>query len=810
MKIESETHEDNINISGDFSDSIQAGMDESSLPFILEMLSKNFYSNPIGSICREITSNCFDSHIEAKVEDAVIITIGTNDELEDYISFTDVGAGLSPERIKKIYMKYFTSTKRDTNDQIGGFGLGSKTPLAYQDYFFITTIFDGIKYSYLFSKGIKLPTLDLLLQEETTEHNGTEIKIIIKNFNDKTRFINELKSQLCYFDNVVFKGCGISNDYRIYETDLFKYKNMNQYSDEMHICFGKVAYPIDWNQLGIPYVEVPVGVKFEIHELVVTPNREMLRYTDEVKKLVKERVLKTIEELGKLYIAQQSQYEDYFEWYKVKTKRKYLYLGEEKEDTLELKGFKSLKDANTLKIISELKLNNELFESDIINKLYTCTNQLINNKIIPYSTNVGFTMLINDFPKRYLLCNDNNFSNIKNYYHQSGIFFKRIPLKQVFKSLLTSNNTVNYRNRIIKTDEIKKHINNTYSINNDACYFNDEYFDLGISMKIYKLIKYLRNQVESKIKNYHIEVTDSIKKDYKDFIDEKDKSKQRKLEGKVFCKDITRGGSDYEWKIEDVGKRRNKIIGIENYKGIVVYGFQKDKKLLEKAHVYCYLNPNFRVKEDKGFTGYVNTKSCKVIQIAQNNEKHFKNKPNMIHVTKLYGDNRIFRKLASSFRIEKILADHISKYSNWDKSFFLKQMMIINSEVGTALFDIKKFYEKFTNAEDIRYATIMRKDLKDEILAIATKNNLFDIEMEAKIKIVENFFNGIELLKHIEINNETLPLVLKYLREKKKRINLEYYCKIVTPELQPEFNFDVEEKEEQLVITKFRKLTEVA
>lgn len=114
---------DNVNIAGDF-ESIEAGMDSSSLPFILEMLSKNFYSNAIGSICREITSNCFDSHIEAKVEDAVVITMGNNEEGE-FISFKDVGVGLSTERIKKVFMKYFTSTKRNSNEQIGGFGLTS-------------------------------------------------------------------------------------------------------------------------------------------------------------------------------------------------------------------------------------------------------------------------------------------------------------------------------------------------------------------------------------------------------------------------------------------------------------------------------------------------------------------------------------------------------------------------------------------------------------------------------------------------------------------------------------------------------------
>ena len=33
-------------------ENIEAGIDASSMPFLFEMLSRSFYSNPIGSICR--------------------------------------------------------------------------------------------------------------------------------------------------------------------------------------------------------------------------------------------------------------------------------------------------------------------------------------------------------------------------------------------------------------------------------------------------------------------------------------------------------------------------------------------------------------------------------------------------------------------------------------------------------------------------------------------------------------------------------------------------------------------------------------
>ena len=69
------------------------------------------YSNPIGSLIREITSNCFDSHIEAKVEEPVRLAMVWDSDEGYHMEFEDFGVGISPDRMKKIYSKYFSSTK---------------------------------------------------------------------------------------------------------------------------------------------------------------------------------------------------------------------------------------------------------------------------------------------------------------------------------------------------------------------------------------------------------------------------------------------------------------------------------------------------------------------------------------------------------------------------------------------------------------------------------------------------------------------------------------------------------------------------
>ena len=69
-----------------------ATISQEKLSKLWDML-QNPYKNNIGSIVREITSNCFDSHKEADVDDAVVIRYGKDDS-GFYLSFIDVGGGI--------------------------------------------------------------------------------------------------------------------------------------------------------------------------------------------------------------------------------------------------------------------------------------------------------------------------------------------------------------------------------------------------------------------------------------------------------------------------------------------------------------------------------------------------------------------------------------------------------------------------------------------------------------------------------------------------------------------------------------------
>jgi hypothetical protein len=299
MKIDIGYSQEEVEVLG-VEKSQEFGLAKHAQEMIFTMFTKNIYSNPIGSVVREITSNCFDSHTEAGIKDAVFVKL-TKENGDHYISFIDNGVGMSRERITKVYAQYFNSTKSNSNNQIGGFGIGGKTPLAYAESFFLITRYEGTKYTYSIRKGTKSPVLDLLTKESTDERNGTTVKIPVKS-SDVQTFEREIVRQLYYFENVIFEGFSyVKNDYKIIEGKHFFYRGTD-YNPYVHICLGRVAYPIDYQvfndgDLDMSEWNVPIAIKLDIGDINVTVSREAIDYTPETKKLIKKKMLLAKEEM---------------------------------------------------------------------------------------------------------------------------------------------------------------------------------------------------------------------------------------------------------------------------------------------------------------------------------------------------------------------------------------------------------------------------------------------------------------------------------------------------------------------------------
>lgn len=99
-----------------------------------DILSNKLYTYKIRAIVRELICNAYDSVIEAKTNKKIKIHVPNS--MEPYFSVKDCGVGLNEKEIEEIYTNVFASTKTQSNDLIGAFGLGSKSPFCYVDNFY--------------------------------------------------------------------------------------------------------------------------------------------------------------------------------------------------------------------------------------------------------------------------------------------------------------------------------------------------------------------------------------------------------------------------------------------------------------------------------------------------------------------------------------------------------------------------------------------------------------------------------------------------------------------------------------------------
>lgn len=290
-----------VEVYGDIK-SYKTYIDPKNIDFITTLLSSNLYSNPERSFLREIVSNGWDSEVEAGTTDMpVIVKIDTGS-----VSIRDYGTGISPERFREIYCGIGSSTKRDSNDYIGGFGIGKFSALACSNTVYITSYYNGVAYLYIMVKEGNSITFNLASEDKTDERNGVEVLI---NTPDPRSFVNEL-SYLTFFPNIYIdygsnlEGFDINiNNVKKKSFKYFAYANA---PISHKILLGNVLYPLDLDKFYgdgeitdflFQIKDSGVVLKFDVGELEITPNRENVIYTESSIKLIKKRISQASKEV---------------------------------------------------------------------------------------------------------------------------------------------------------------------------------------------------------------------------------------------------------------------------------------------------------------------------------------------------------------------------------------------------------------------------------------------------------------------------------------------------------------------------------
>lgn len=708
------------------------------------------YKNSIGAVVREYVSNSFDSHAEAKFikensltdirteyliyndisdeellllkkqlevfdDDAVVVGI-YDDEGGKYWATEDFGVGLSESRVVDVFANYLKSTKENSNNVIGAFGIGSKSGLSYSDIVFIRTRYNGYEYEYWLRKGEKGPRLDFVSKEPTTERNGTRIKIYIKEvpgeyhwqqpYIEHNRFSDECIKQLAYFDNVFFNGMTINNHYKIYQGNNWLYNDsVKNFSGQLHICLGKVAYPLDFNTLGIPVIQVPLALKFEIGELDIIQTREDIKYTPRSKKAI----LDKIEALREEFTTK---------W--------------ETENTLETEDFILFLDnlgVNPTMMIGNLALD----LTKLIDK-----KKLPSYKFAPFEK-IGFTVrdtlagfAFFDYKIEYRMTPQRLVPD--NIGGTEGMFLKLIRGYSCYR---ISGNTDSKKNKYIVN----------YLENGNSCFLVRKKGKYSITLKNY--IKYLR-------------LDEFPKSEWRTIISTYQKAAQKALidNTKSYDKTVV----DKDW-LASLKKSRTSVDRtqinaevqeiVNNYYGAYSYGVNKEKwrkDLIANSKKQYVIAPQEKretlrivmglYKNSFMFRGLLSN-IVTFATVAPTNVKHFEGMDNVKTLDDfLKGNTLVFKQNMAVYLILDKLT--VFNKNNHNTAAWAK----ISPKLHKELHGLIQIADNFRALERYRENPIIKSMIK-----MAAENNLYDQDIIEKAETIEKVFKNLNLLEYFRHAN---------------------------------------------------------
>lgn len=271
----------------------------------VDILSSKIYTDPIMAIVRELSTNARDAQVDAGNKDRQF-DVHLPNSMNPFFAIRDYGTGLSPQDLETVYTTYFQSTRNDSDEFTGAFGLGSKSPFAYTDMFTVTSFYEGKKYTYSAFKGEKgIPNIALLNEEDTTEHNGLEIRIEVKR-NDFADFVSKAKFVYQFFDvrpNVSGAKIEYNEDIVLEEKGVYQVYRGNRWNSflpgRVNIVMGNVCYEASHNR-----ITDPIGYGYslvifaEIGECDISASREEIYYSDKTIETVEQKIENAVERIS--------------------------------------------------------------------------------------------------------------------------------------------------------------------------------------------------------------------------------------------------------------------------------------------------------------------------------------------------------------------------------------------------------------------------------------------------------------------------------------------------------------------------------
>ena len=262
---------------------------------LFSFFSDQIYSNSYVAIWRELVANGMDAQVVAGRSDKpVIVTLPT--DYTPYAKVRDFGTGMSElfligdENTPSKFMAFTdASTKENSNDFIGGFGIGSKAPLSYTEQFGIHSYQDGVCKIYsVYKDEDGSPCIAKLAEHPTDEPDGVEISFPVEG-KDIRAFRDAAPETLRYFNplpELVNAAEQITPPDYTFSTKTW---GLLRNAVNSRVVQGGIAYPITQGAVREIDEVLGFGIDFfvPIGSCSIALSREQLNYDDSTVRVLK-------------------------------------------------------------------------------------------------------------------------------------------------------------------------------------------------------------------------------------------------------------------------------------------------------------------------------------------------------------------------------------------------------------------------------------------------------------------------------------------------------------------------------------------
>jgi hypothetical protein len=697
---------------GESQESIGMSLDLDSAQVLMQMLSKNLYSDAIGSTIRECASNALDSHRRAGIDRPIIVSLNRNNHDNYEFSVEDFGIGLDADDVVNIISKYGKSTKRNSNTELGMMGLGFKAPLAYTSTFYFTARKNGMERKYMMYEGEEVNSIDLLHETPTDQPNGVKVTIPV-NYHDRHDFVRKTKEQLAYFENVYFNVLDgeVSNDFTIHRSEHYQASSLSRDS-WLHICLDNVYYPLDFTRLGIDRISIPVGLRFSLTDgLFPTPNRESIRYTKEAKDIILAKISKMVDHFITKYNETVADSDDFMAVLRYHaTNRRYV----------------DVPGKNTNFDLSDLvKHGSVLIASPKVSSLKKLDLQkLVRNK----------EYILGEYDKKFELYNG-RMSQVKSYWRSGVDVINRNDEPHYFYSEKISGAMKDYIKSIAPKSRHAYFIRKVKTFKLGGLTKMNDY---DTYMKLLDLPNYPRTEWRELITEFQA-VLASLTKTFinldemvipQAFLDSRKKQKgitvtvggtkvrRVKLEGEVIGRYAVELERYVDGKNSKLVSKIYSLAEMHKYNKLVIYGSQADIATMDK--LYASVNKN-------------------KVELAVFSERELKtlatiNVHNLIPLSKfMEGKNKPFKRIVTAYLIQKL-------HNSFSRSFIRRE------KIGLISTDLCEKMKRLSDYK-IEHHCGGNDTIYNSMLEVAQSHNLFDMEIYHEYVEVKNLLERLPFIE---------------------------------------------------------------